>query len=344
MMPPSMGKGWGKGSLPPSGWVPPTIPQYQAEEAGEASLSEPREEPPRVSKTESAQKQTRVRRFLAYMFTISNFVLMSAPTIISIKLGMDVDASFWIGRYGLLAVAVPIFIIVQHLYHLMMIDHTPSRRRYIFLVVPVVPAVLFMVIGGIYMSESRYLYGQLRSDDCAVNSAMPEKFAMENAYVQAREAYDQCRARLLKQNMGQPLRRHPNLQSCSEWDELLEGSTKGVQPWKGQGISSYSDQLTLRRHNPGHEHRWQYLADVELNHMCGGFCEAGPTLFVSYASTGRQGTSCSQVVAFKFLAIWHWATVVFAIGLVTLVLCIPTYVWSRSYLAALGYKSAVTLA
>jgi hypothetical protein len=290
-------------------------------------------------KDEDFKKWHNVRHFMAYMFTLTAFVILAAPTIISIQLGMDVDASFWIGRWGLCALFVPFFLVYQHFYHLWMLNDRRRRRRYIFIVVPCVPAVLFMIIGGTYMSFSRHLYGQLKSEDCSATSPTPAKFWMQEAYDEAHVAYGQCLVRLQKENQGQPLRRHPNLQSCSEWTELTS-DLKGVVPWKGYQISPG----TLRQHNPSNDHRWQYLADIEINHLCGGFCTPGPSLFVSYDLTGRQGGACAQYVAFRFLGIMHWGIVIFSIGLLVLVLSIPTYVASRSLLTNLGYKSAVTIA
>jgi len=290
-------------------------------------------------KDEDFKKWHNVRHFIAYMFTLTAFTILAPPTIISIQLGMDVDARFWIGGWGLMAVFVPIFLFAQHFYHLWMLGDKTRRRRYIFIIVPVVPAVLFMIIGGTYMTFARSLYGQLKSDDCTASSPMPAKFWMQGAYDEAHQAYDQCITRLTAENQGQPLRRHPNLQSCSEWEDLQLG-VKGVVPWKGYKTAPG----TLRQHNPSNDHRWQYLADVEANHLCGGFCSQGPSLFVSYAHTGRQGGSCAQFVAFRFLSINHWGIVIFAIGLMVLVLSIPAYIFSRSFLTNMGYKSAVTLA
>jgi len=294
----------------------------------------------RIDKTrdEDFAKWHNVRQFIAYMFTLTAFTILAAPTIISIQLGLDVDAAFWIGKWGLCALFVPVFLIGQHFYHLWMLNDRKRRRRYIFIIVPVLPAVLFMVIGGTYMSTSRHLYGQLKAEDCSASSPVPAKFWMQNAYDEAHAAYDQCLVRLQKENFGHPLRRHPNLQSCTEWDALRENK-KGVEPWKGYKVSPG----TLRQHNPSNEHRWQYLADVEINHLCGGFCKAGPSLFVSYDLVGRRGGSCAQFVAFRFLSIMHWGIVVFSIGLLVLCLSIPTYIFSRSFLTNMGYKSAVTL-
>lgn len=281
-----------------------------------------------------------VRSFLAYIFTLSMFVIFSAPTIISIQLGLDEDVAFWIGRWGLCALFVPVFLLGQHFYHMWMLAEVNRRRRYIFIIVPIIPAVMFMVIGGIYMSFARNLYGQLKSSDCSEDGALPAKFRMQQAYEIANAAHDKCLARLQEENMGVPLRRHPVLQSCPEWQELLGEKESTVVPWKGYQHTPG----TLRQANPSNNHRWKYLARVELNHVCGGFCKSGPAAFVSYDKLGRFGGTCAQFIAFRFLSVMHWGIVVLAIGAVVILLTIPMYIFSRSFLTNMGYKSAITIA
>jgi len=350
---PSMGKGMGKSravppTMPPApvaAAVPPTMP-YEPPLA--APAPRPEEEPQREmiplipdKVEEDYTKWHNIRQFVAYMFTLTAFTVFAAPTIISIQLGMDNDAAFWIGQWGKVAIVVPIFLLGQHFYHIWMINNRRERRRYIFFIVPVIPAVLFMIIGGTYMSFARHLYGQLKSGDCTESGPTPGKFYVQRAYDEARAAYDQCLFRLQSDNLGQPLRRHPNLQSCNEWDDLLqrEGNT-AITPWKGHKVSPG----TLRQHIPYNNHRWQYLANVEINHVCGGFCTPGPSLFVSYDHSGRQGGSCAQFIAFRFLSIMHWGTVLFTVGLIVILLAIPTYVMSRNFLNTMGYKSAAVIA
>lgn len=289
-------------------------------------------------KEEDFKRWHNVRHFIAYMFTLTAFTILAAPTMICIQLGSDVDAGFWIGKWGLVAFLVPVFLVGQHFYHLWMLAHPSRRRRYIFLIVPVVPAVFFMIIGGTYMSFGRSLYGALKSEDCSSDGPTPAKYWMQEAYEEAHDAYMVCLKRLQMENYGLPLRRSPNLQSCQEWEVLLSNQ-QGVIPWKGYKVS----RGTLRQHNPSNNFRWQYLADVEANHLCGGFCEKGRSLFVSYDASGRSGGACSQFVAFRFLSIAHWGLVVFVVGAVILLLSIPTYLFSRSFLTSMGYKSGVTM-
>merc|ERR1719502_1271193 len=118
-----------------------------------------------------------------------------------------------------------------------MLQKKQRRRRYIFLVVPVLPAVFFMVVGGTYMSYARHLYGQMRSTDCTVSAEPADKFWLQEAYTQARAAHRRCLSRMKEDNLGAPLRHHPTLQSCEEWSELVEGQQTLV-PWQGYRLAA----------------------------------------------------------------------------------------------------------
>merc|ERR1719478_2094564 len=65
-------------------------------------------------KEEDFKRWHNVRHFIAYMFTLTAFTILAAPTMICIQLGSDVDAGFWIGKWGLVAFLVPVFLVGQH--------------------------------------------------------------------------------------------------------------------------------------------------------------------------------------------------------------------------------------
>jgi len=315
---------------------PVTLPMPQVEPPA-LPVQQLKERAPENKKDKVVEKPVslfQLQHFAAYMFTLLCFVIFSAPTIICLQLAQDHDVAYWIGKWGNLAWLVPLFLVGQHLYHTWMITKTERRRRYLFIIVPVVPCILFMFIGGTYMSFSSFLYGQLKSESCSNSDFLAAKYRLQRAYDEARTAWDQCVTRQRAQNGGMPLRRIPLLQACEEWEDMTR-EDKTPLPWKGHDIPAGD----IRPHNPDNNLRWQYLANAELNHVCGGFCESGPSLWVSYRDTGHQGGPCSKYIAFRFLSVQHSATIVFATALTIFVLAFPVYFSARSHLAKMGYLS-----
>jgi len=315
------------GVRPPAGPVVPSNPEFP------------------IAKQLGKDNESTIRTMLANGFTLGCMLAFAAPTLITFQLGMDVDATYWIGRWGLLAVGIPIFILIQHAYHLWMIGHKNRMRRYIFIVVPVVPAVFYMVLGLTYFSVARHMYGQLKSADCDANASNtfgPAKALLQASYEEARTAYGQCLTRMQEENLGTPLQRHVTLQQCQEWDQMVYDEPVAVTPFKGYKTSK--GKIRVPAHSTLQEKRWQYLANVELTHLCGGFCTPGQPLFANYDSTGRYGGSCSQFVAHRMLTIMHWGQVIFTIGTAILVLSIVIYLNSRTLLTNIGYKSGITIA
>jgi len=288
----------------------------------------------KITDQDEFAKWHNARQFMAYLFTLVCLAFFGAPTIMSIRLGMDHDVAYWIGGWGIIAITVPIFIAAQHVYHLYIIGEKKLRTRYIFVVVPVVPAVLFMIIGGTYMSQARFLYGQLKADDCAADSGLPAKFHLQQAYELAFAAHAKCLGRLHLANGGQPLRRARALQSCREWDAVRDEA--GQHPWKGYPVG-HTRQISKIE-------RFQYLANVEATHLCGGFCKQGPSLWSPFSAMGHEGATCAQVVAFRFLAVAQEGMILFVLGAVVLALSIPAYLLSRSFLSSMGYRSATIIA
>jgi hypothetical protein len=281
-----------------------------------------------------------VRHFLAYVFTLCAFAVFAAPVVISISLASDHDVSFWIGRWGYLALFVPIFLFAQHFYHLWMLRDQNKLTRYLFILTPILPSVLFMIIGGTYMSYGRFLYGQLKSDDCSLQGALPVKLELQDAYDVAHDAWERCIARKTAENMHLPLRIAPILQSCGEWQNLTKNDEEVSRAWKGHKYQKNS----MRTADSSNLPRWQYLANAEANHMCSGFCNRGPPLWTQEQKLGRDSAACALAVSFRFLSVVHYGLMVFAIGAIIFVITFPLYFASKGFLAGLGYSSSTTLA
>lgn len=300
-----------------------------------------RQVPPAVGRDEPGVtdvKKDGTRQLLAYMFTLVAFVIFSGPIVVSITLATDNDVAYWIGTYGYFAILVPVFLFGQHVYHLWMLRNH-RLTRYVFLLTPLLPAALFMFIGGTYMSRGKYLYGQLKSDDCHASSSVPEKHWLQVAYEEARDGWEKCVERKKLDNRGVPLRRIPTLQSCSEWDAMVDNVTT-IVPWKGYRLASNS----MRVRDPSNLPRWQYLANSEINHMCSGFCEGGPALWTISQKLGSEGSGCAEIVAFRFVSVMQYGLMVFTIGAIVFLLTFPIYFSAKSFLAGLGYSSSTTLA
>lgn len=306
-------------------------------------------------------------RTLVYSYFFAIFCLFAPPTILCLQFGVDADVVFWIGRWSLLALLVPIFIFVMFIVHLLMIARgTPHKR--IFLWTVAVPAVFFCVMGGIFMNRGNYLYGQLKSNDCSGGGFLPEKMNLQTAYDEAQAIYGACVNRLYNDNRRQSLPFRPTLWGCEEWGSWQTGQDG---PSNGRQVGDYGSdmnserseedrsQTRRRRYTSGDDsavdfraarqtpeaesddgavqRQMGYLASVESDHVCGGWCKPGPMLWTSYSEVGRAGGKCSSYVAQKFLIVSHQGTVILFVELLTVILAAVYYMQSSKTFSELGY-------
>ncbi|CAK0869625.1 unnamed protein product [Prorocentrum cordatum] len=170
------------------------------------------------------------------------------------------------------------------------------------------------------------------------------------------------RANLLLISVGRmvcnrPRSPHPTLQQCTQWrtadDSLVLG--EDLVTWRGYVdeqtvaewfLGSLGFDLVSKNYwadRPQREHtyywrEWDYLAQVEANHFCGGFCEPGPSLFVDYDLSGRQGGKCAPLVGLKFGVVQYQAQLVLWTSVISLVLVIAVlFPLAMPHLKELGY-------
>lgn len=271
---------------------------------------------------------------LAYGFTFALFCCMSPPMIVAVTMGMDEDARYWIGGSANWAIVLPFLLLAQHFYHLWMLDRVDRLRRYIFIVCSVVPPTLYLLVGGLYASMGRFYYGQLKAADC---NSFHTKAVLQMAYDDAFQVWQGCQSRLLTENGLEPLWRQPILQQCDEWT-VHQTESQGVGHWAPYRIHSV---VVPERQN--YARQWQYLADTERRHVCGGWCRPGPSLWTTLDVNGRQGGACTQYVAFKFLSISSNGALIFLCGIIQLIIAIPLYWLAVPWLNRLGYKSDISV-
>lgn len=295
-------------------------------------------------------------RALVFSYTLALLGCCGAATVLCLQLGMDPDVVFWIGRWGLLALLVPVFILAMFVLHLIMLGRgVPNRRVFIWAIVA--PSVFFCIMGGVFMQQGSYLYGQLKSNDCSGSGYLPEKKKLQDAYDSALSVYGACVTRLYRENGQEPLESRPTLFGCDEWDNLhdeldLNGrETDSGWPgvYKGRAAGNYGhrgpeERFTVQTPSDMRQEwglRWSYLASVEADHVCSGWCESGGMLWTSYEpgpGGPRVGGRCSSYVAQKFLTVSHLGRVILFVQLLTVIITFVYYIRLGNALIKLGYK------
>jgi len=308
--------------LPPgrviSGGLSPTYSQYGALDKRVTSP---------VGSVFTLSNSVKWRNAFAWGFTFVLFALYSAPTVIAVRLGFDTDNVYWIGRLGLFVLAMPVFFVMQHLAHIYWLQTRGAPKSSILLWCVLGPALVFCLIGGVYKVNGSFLYGQLGKENCAGGRAIPEMRRLDQAYGEALGIYNACWARLISLNGGLPLPQKPLLQECSEW--AVAEDMSNLKPWKG-----YETSYSLRTANLwGHE--WSYLASSETNHFCGGFCVAGQQL---WSGLSTETDACGPLIARKMLNVEYQGNLLLGVGLITIVVAIPTFLKLRPMMQHLGYE------
>lgn len=187
----------------------------------------------RVGLLEEGKRTAHYRAGLscAESFTVGLFIAYAAPTVVAVQLGLDPDAAFWIGRAGLLALALPVLIVALHVLHALRLDwRLRAHSKWLIMIGGVLPAVLLCFAGAIYSAQGNYLYVHLSSGDCTGFSGMKEKPALQAAYAEALEIYERCNARLVLDNGGVALPRRPLLSACQELMPVVPAAVEVVDP------------------------------------------------------------------------------------------------------------------
>merc|ERR1712216_740458 len=111
------------------------------------------------------------------------------------------------------------------------------------------------------------------------------------------------------------------------------GNRSSIEAWKGYPLRHH-----LKKAPHAYSSEWKYLASVERNQLCGGFCEPGPMLWTSIEETGRQGGKCAPYVAIKMLVIAHEGGVVMMMGFIILVIAFLLYFALGRWMKRIGFK------
>lgn len=296
---------------------------------------------------------TSARYSIAYLSTVAQLTVYSGPVILGVQLGMDPDAVYWVGRIGISCLLVPLIILLLHALHLFMLwSGRPAKM--IFLLMAILPGAVIAYTGGVYSSASGNLYGLLVSEDCTkgrgdgrIAGWQKEKHDLQAAYETAKEILTDCRALEHEieekeyhlqdmANQREKITKEPTLLNCQAWavHGQMHDEIKGWTAWAEKTLA----------YEKKYKAEFTYLAAVEANMFCGGFCEPGPMLWMDYdlaggRAEGKRHAACAPLVAAKFGIILREGRMCFYIGVVGVFFLVFAFNLMKPLLEYLGYRT-----
>lgn len=247
-----------------------------------------------------------MRHRIALTVTFFLFLLFAPPTLLCVHLGIDPDVAYWVGRGSLSVLVLPVLFMA--LFGGM---HARGAKKAVITAAFLMPAVMFAAIGGVYMNSCEMAYAHLISQDCSVPR---EKAEIQGAYDSAMSLYDTCLARtgINLEDEDNPYMKPPSVASCDEY------------------------RNAVARDHPLKE-EWDYLAHMELNFVCGGFCKPGRPLWVRSLEVHE---ACAPFAASKMWTASHQSSQILVYGIIVMALYIPMYILILSpALATYGYHN-----
>lgn len=193
-------------------------------------------------------------------FTFICFVAFGPPVVSALVLAQDPSVRYFVGRWGLLALMVPLLLIVCHLLHL----KEGRPRRVIVLISTITPCILFIIIGNVHAVVAGDLASRLYSTDCTTFDVKRE---LNKEWLAAEEAYTAC--------LGETV---PHLGLTVD---------DSLKLFRLHHCKEYPTNFTE------HREAWAYLRELEEHQACSGWCTVGTRLW----SYNNPHDSCSVAAA-----------------------------------------------
>lgn len=269
------------------------------------------------------REEAGIKQGIAFFYTLGLFCVFAPGMIILVALGSDPDVGYWISHVGMLALLVPVIIVLQHLVHLRFLKIDRPVPRAFFLLAAAIPAVYYTGAGAWYMTGASYVYSGLDVNDCNAESS----HRLQKAYGEALDLYHKCMLDLYQANGNQTVQERPSLQSCENWQEQKD---KAHRNWKAFMMKNYVPGTVWT-------HEWYYLATMEANHLCAGFCQGGPVLWTPGIASVAESVGCRKFVAVKMLVVWRQGMVAMVSGIFILLSAIGLFFLLKGSLTTLGY-------
>jgi len=190
---------------------------------------------PVVDAHQLVTKMTQSR--VADMHTFALLLVFTPPFILSMWFPSNKESVYFVGYGAYAAIAVPLLICVLHVAQRFM--RTPPKL--LFVGSFWIPAMVFVIIGAVYMNNARKHHSGLEPSSCMDASEGGE---LEKAYAVAYELAANCKF-----------------------------STGAVAPTSVMGCPGYKEA------KEEWQTEFAFLQKLESQHPCGGFCKGGVRLW-----------------------------------------------------------------
>lgn len=192
-------------------------------------------------------------------FTAFCFAIFVTPIVLCYHIGRDPQVLFWIGDYLNWVLFLPILFVWAYLYHV--ICRRPSK--FVMTICLIGSSVVILVLSQHVLLDAYDRANEFTARDC---DTFPRKLELQRSWEAARTFYASCMAETA--------------------EELGIGYASAVSTYRIEDCADYATQLDR---NPD----WGYLAELEEEHYCAGWCERGHAIW----TLEETRDSCSSTVA-----------------------------------------------
>lgn len=203
-------------------------------------------------------KQLDIWEMFPSLFTAFCFTVFVTPIILCHHVGSDPQVLFWIGDYINWVLFLPVLFVWAHIYH--MIVRIPSK--FVMVTCLIGSCVVILCLSQHVLVNAFDNANAFAARDC---ETFPRKMELQRTWEAARTFYANCMSDVA--------------------DELDITYESAVSAYRIEDCSDYTTQL---EQNPD----WEYLADLEEQHLCAGWCERGHAIW----TLAETRDSCSSTV------------------------------------------------
>lgn len=239
---------------------------------------------------------------IADMHTFALLLVFTPAFILCMWFPSNKESVYFTGKGAYAAICVPILICALHLAQRFM--STPPKL--LFIGSFWIPALVFIIIGAVYMNDTRKHRRGLQSNDCMDTS---EGGDLQKAYEAAMVVAKHCQSA-----------------------QFLHGG--------------FNPALTSVMGCPGYEEaedkfpeEFAYMKELESQHPCGGFCKAGVRLWYG---AGNHAPSCRTFVQERLQAVSSLSALLMWYNIVVMVVAAPLYIYLAPVFGKLGYGNTIS--